>query len=59
MDLLSVKIFITFSTTISTDFNVGTFNLDTILSAVALYYTIKQERRVKRERQHQKQTAQK
>lgn len=50
MELLLIKIFITFSTTISVNFNVGTFNLDTILSAVALYYTIKQERRMEHER---------
>ena len=59
MELLFIKIFITFSTTISLNFNVETFNLklDTILSAVALYYTIKQGRCAECEKK--KQTAHK
>lgn len=46
MALLLIKIFITFSTTISVNFNLETFNfkLDTIIGALGLYYTIKQGR---------------
>ncbi|MEH7169777.1 hypothetical protein V7088_25130, partial [Priestia megaterium] len=58
MDLLSINVFITLSTTFSVDFNVGSFNsiLDTIVSLVALYYTIKQDRQKKLK---QEQTSQK
>lgn len=52
MELLLIKIFITFSTTISVNFNVEAFNfkLDTIIGALGLYYTIKQDRRAEREK---------
>lgn len=52
MELLFIKTFITFSTTISLNFNVETFNfkLDTIIGVLGLYYTIKDDRRAEREK---------